>query len=132
MKTTVASRNLGLDTECDQLNNGYMRIYSGSVPATSDTALGAQVLLAEGRFGATAFAAASGASKTANALTADASADASGTPSFFRAFKSDGTTVVHQGTAAELGPLSGLVGGDIIAGATVTITGYVIARAEGT
>ncbi len=129
MKTTVASRNLGLNAECDQLNTGYLRIYSGSVPATSDTALGAQVILAELRFNATAFAAASSASKTANAITSDSSADATGAPSFFRAFKSDGTTVVHQGTAAELN-LTGLVGGDIISGAIVACTSYVVSRAE--
>lgn len=129
MKTTVASRNLGLNAECDQLNSGKLRIYSGSVPATSDTALGAQVLLAELTFGATAFAAASSASKTANAITSDPSADATGTPSFFRAFKSDGTTVVHQGTAAELN-LTGLVGGEIIVGSTVACTSYIVSRAE--
>lgn len=129
MKTTAATRNLGLDAECDQLNNGYLRIYDGTVPATSDTALGAQVLLAELRFNATAFAAASSASKTANAITSDSSANATGTPTFFRALKSDGTTVVHQGTAAELN-LTGLVGGQIIATGVVACSSYVVSRAE--
>lgn len=31
----------------DALNNGYIRIYDGSQPANADTAVGAQVLLAE-------------------------------------------------------------------------------------
>ena len=44
----------------DALNLGYIRIYDGSQPANADTAVGAQNLLAELRFGADAFAAAVG------------------------------------------------------------------------
>jgi hypothetical protein len=36
---------------------------------------------------------------TANLITADSSADAEGVASFFRAFQSNGTTVIFQGTA---------------------------------
>ena len=54
--------NSAVNTEADalgpQLNTGYLRIYDGTQPATADTAIGAQVLLAELRFNATAFPAA--------------------------------------------------------------------------
>lgn len=80
------------------LNNGYLRLYSGSQPATADTAVSSQTLLAELRFGATAFPSASNGVLTANAITADSSADASGTATWFRALKSDGTTAVLDGT----------------------------------
>ena len=36
------------------LDNGYLRIYDGTQPATANTAIGSQVLLAELRFNADA------------------------------------------------------------------------------
>lgn len=81
-----------------RLNNGYLRIYDGTQAATADTALGAQVLLAELRFNATAAPATSNGLITFNAITADASANATGTASWFRALSSDGTTVVMDGS----------------------------------
>jgi hypothetical protein len=80
------------------LNTGYLRIYDGSQPADPDTAIGAQVLLAELRFNATAFGAAVNGVATANAITADSSANATGTAAWFRALKSDGTSPVLDGT----------------------------------
>lgn len=80
------------------LNSGYLRIYDGTQPATADTAISTQVLLAELRFNATAAPSASGGVLTFNAITADSSADASGTAAWFRALKSDGTTVVMDGS----------------------------------
>jgi hypothetical protein len=95
---TDAMVNAQADLLSDQLDNGYLRIYDGTQAATADTAIGAQVLLAELRFNATAAPAASGGVLTFNAITADASANASGTASWFRALKSDGTTAVMDGS----------------------------------
>lgn len=78
-KTAVASRNLSLDAAFDVLNSGKLRIYDGAQPTDSDTALGAQVLLADLALGNPAFAAAAGGSKAANAISDDVGADASGT-----------------------------------------------------
>ena len=75
------------DAVCTLLNSGYLRIYDGSQPATADTALGAQNLLAELRFNATAAPAATNGVATFNAITSDASANATGTATFFRALK---------------------------------------------
>lgn len=74
-----ATVNGQADYLSDQLDNGYLRIYDGSQPANADTAIGAQVLLAELRFNATAAPAASAGVLTFNAITADSSANATGT-----------------------------------------------------
>jgi hypothetical protein len=77
---------------------GFIRIYDGAQPANADTAVGAQVLLAELRFGADAFPAAVAGLLTANAITSDASANATGTAAWARILKSDGTSVLFDGT----------------------------------
>lgn len=119
----VAARNAELDAALEPaLDNGYLRIYSGTMPANADASLGAATLLAELRFGATAFGVASAGTKTANAITG-ATAVASGTPTFFRAFKSDGTTVVIQGTAGASGDL---VIGAINSGDTIAISSLAV------
>jgi len=78
-KTAAARRNAALDTIFDTLNSGTMRVADGTQPTDADTALGAQVDLADLTFGSTAFAAASAGSKSANAITQDSAANASST-----------------------------------------------------
>jgi len=95
---TDAVVNAQADLIGGYLDSGYLRIYDGAQAANADTAIGAQVLLAELRFAADAFPAASGGVLTANAIVSDSSANASGTASWFRALKSDGTTVVMDGS----------------------------------
>jgi hypothetical protein len=85
------------DNLAARLNTGYLRIYSGTQAATADTALGAQVLLAELRFSATAAPATSAGVITFNAITS-ATAAATGTATWYRALQSDGTTVVMDGS----------------------------------
>lgn len=97
-KVSNAAANAAADALCALLNNGFLRIYDGTQATNADTALGAQVLLAELRYNATAFGAASAGVATANAITSDASANATGTAAWFRALKSDGTTVVFDGS----------------------------------
>ncbi len=108
LSRTVATKNLQLDAAYDRGTGMKLKIYSGSVPATADTALGAQVLLAGLTLSNTPFAPASAGVKTANAITSDIDADASGTAAFFRLTKSD-DTVVNQGTVSAAGG-----GGDAI------------------
>ena len=124
---TVAQRNKMLDAIRADYNSGRLRIYSGTVPATSDTALGAQVQLAELTMNATAFPAASGGVLTANAITRDNAADATGTASFFRLLDSTGATVLAQGavgtSAAEMiVPTTSVVAGQPFECSTLTIT----------
>src|SRR5215217_7735730 len=98
LKTSITARNAALDAIGPLANTGYIRIYDGTQAATPETAIGAQVLLAELRFNATAFPAASGGVLTANAITSDTSNNATGTASWYRALKSDGTTVLWDGS----------------------------------
>lgn len=97
-KRTNLAASTEADAVCALLNNGYLRIYDGTQAATADTAIGAQVLLAELRWNAAAFGAAVNGVATANAITSDASANATGTATWFRALKSDGTTAVFDGS----------------------------------
>ena len=121
----VAARNAELDAALEPaLDSGYLRIYSGSVPANADAALGGATLLAELRFGNPAFPAASSGTKTANAITSGTAA-ATGTPTFFRALKSDGTTVVVQGSAGvSSGDLN--FGNSINSGDTVAVSSFAL------
>lgn len=116
--------NAGASAEADGLtallNNGYLRLYSGTRPATADTALSGNTLLAELRFGATAFGAASNGVATANAIAQDSAADATGTATFFRALQSDGTSPVLDGSVTATG------GGGDMELATVSIVANVI------
>lgn len=91
--------NAEADAVGNALNSGYIRIYDGTQPTNADTAVGAQVLLAELRFAADAFPAAVAGVLTANAITDDSSANATGTATWARILASDGTTVWFDGTA---------------------------------
>lgn len=122
--------NLAANAEADAvaalLNNGYLRIYSGTQPATGDTALSGNTLLAELRFNATAFGAAVAGVATANAITSDSSADATGTATFYRCFKSDGTTAVMDGNISTSGANINLNSTAIQAGATVSCSAFTV------
>lgn len=114
-------------------NGGKLIIYSGTEPATANTALSGNTVLAQLTLNATAFGApdASGADRfiTANAITADSDADASGTATFFRIFDSSGTLVtdvVYQGTAGTSGQQLNLNNTSIIAGYEVSISSLTI------
>ena len=131
MKITAARRNAQIDNLTAQLNSGFCRIYSGTKPTDADTALSGNTLLAELTFGATAFAAASAGSATANAITQDSSADATGTASFARLFASNGTTAIADVTVGvgsgelQLNTLS------IVSGLPVQITSFAISQPLG-
>ena len=130
-KRSNAAVNAAADAVCPLVNNGYLRIYNGTQPATADTAISTQTLLAELRFNTTAFGAASAGVATANALTADSSADNTGTASWFRALKSDGTSTVFDGSvgtsAADLVLNSVLIS----AGASVSVTAFTYTENKG-
>jgi hypothetical protein len=99
------------DAAVDRLDLGsgaaLLRIYSGTAPTDADTALGAQVLLAELVMSDPAFGAAAdsapGATATASAIADDTAANATGTASFFRLYQSDGTTCEMQGDVTATG-----------------------------
>jgi hypothetical protein len=104
-------------------NSGKLRIYNGTRPATGGTAT---TLLAELTCNATFAPAASGAVLTLNAITQDASADATGTATWFRLVKSDGTTHVMDGDVGTSGSDLNLNSTSITSGATVSVTSFTI------
>jgi hypothetical protein len=113
---TAAQRNIALDAIRASYNAGLLRIFSGSAPANADAALGGATQLAELTLNATAFPAASGGVLTANAITRDNAADATGTASFFRLLNAAGSTVLAQGAV-------GTSGAEMIVPTTSVVTG---------
>jgi hypothetical protein len=110
-----------------RLNNGYFRGYNGTPPANVAAALAGNTMLIENRFAATAFPAATGhGSTTSNALTV-ANAVASGTPTFYRGYASDGTTCVVQWNTTDvtISPTS------VTAGVSITVNPMVHTEAVG-
>ena len=113
------------DALSDLADNGYLRIYDGTQPATADTAISTQTLLAELRFNATAAPAASNGVLTFNAITQDSSANNTGTASWFRALTSDGTTVLFDGAVGTSGSDMNIATTSIVAGAIVGVSSFV-------
>jgi hypothetical protein len=63
---------------------------------------------------------------TLNAITQDSSADATGTATWFRWLKSDGTTIVMDGNVGTSGSDLNLNTTSIVAAAVVSVTSFVI------
>lgn len=103
-----------------------LRVYSGSVPANVGTALGAQVLLAEGTLPSDWLSASSGGVKGKSGtwtLTGQSGAGSGTAGTFFRIFESTGTTAKIQGTfgvGQEMVPDNN----SIANGQTVTVNTY--------
>lgn len=128
-KLAVARRNAALDSAFDTvLNSGSLRLYDGTQPTDADTALGAQVLLAQLTLNATAFAAASSGSKAANSITDDSSADATGTCTWGSLVTSGATRLFdfEVGTSASDLNLNSVA---ISTGATVSVTSFSVSMA---
>ncbi len=121
-KISSTAVNAQADALSDLLDNGYLRIYDGTQPANANTAVSTQVLLAELRFNATASAAASAGTLTMNAITQDSSANNTGTATWFRALKSDGSTVVFDGSVGTSSCDINLGSTSITSGSSVGVT----------
>ena len=121
-KLSASGRNAALNAALDVLNGGSLRVYDGTQPADPDTAITSQVLLATLPLNATAFAAASAGSKTANSITS-ATAVATGTATWYR-FVTSGGTAVFDGSVGTA--TSNLIFGSVAfsAGATVSVTSF--------
>lgn len=136
-KLAAAMRNSALDTVLANLANGYLRIYDSTgtgQPADADTAVTTQVLLAELRFHVSSpFAAASAGSAEAGGsgheITADSSANADGTATWYRALKSDGSTAVMDGSVGTSGANLNLNSVAIASGANVSVSSLTVTMA---
>jgi hypothetical protein len=120
LKYAVALRNAKLDAITTQVGtSALLRIYDGTQATNPDTAIGAQVLLAELTCNASAFAAAaSGGVLTANAITSDSSANNTGTASWFR--------LLTSGASAKIDGTVGTSGTDMIINNTSINAGQVV------
>lgn len=127
--------NLCVNGEADfigvALDSGFIRIYDGSQPATADTALSGQTLLAELTFGADAFPSAVAGVLTANAITSDSSANATGTAAWARLLKTDGTSVVMDGSVGTSAANVVINSIAISAGAVVSCSSLTITISKG-
>lgn len=112
-------RNAKLDSITTFAGNAaLLRIYDGTQPATGGTPT---TLLAELVCGTPFAAAASAGVLTLGAVTQDPSANATGTATWFRLVKADGTTHVFDGTAGTSGADLNLTTTSIVTGQPVQI-----------
>jgi hypothetical protein len=118
---------LAIDQEFD---NGYLRIYTGAQPANPGVALSGQTLLAELRFAATAAASESNGVITFAALTPEDAALATGTATWFRALRSDGTTAIMDGSVDTADANLILATTSIVANAEVDVTSFSVTVAQ--
>lgn len=133
-----AAAKASLDAVVAQLDAGtaaVWNIYSGTPPADVDAALSGNTLLAQLTMNATSYGAAAdlapGARVTANAITADSSADATGTATFYRQLTQNAGTVVTQGTVGTATSDLILNTTAITAGSQVSVTASTITQPEG-
>lgn len=137
--TTIA--NAGAIAACDGVVDrldagtgpGKLRIYDAPQPANPDVAVSTQVLLAELTLSDPAFGDAvdadPGGQATANAITDDTSANATGTAAWFRAVDSNDVGVI-DGTVGTSDSDLNLNTINIVAGATVSVSSWLVTMPE--
>jgi len=121
-------------------NAGYIEIRTGAQPAGVDAAATGTLLgtlTMQGSAAGTAFGNAAdgtpGGIATANSVTSDTSADATGTAGWFRAFDSDGSAFVDGSiTATSASPQGDMTLDDvaIVIGGTIALTSWTITMPE--
>ena len=129
-KRTAAVANAAADAAVALANGGALRIYSGSQPATAATAISGQTLLAELTLGNPAFGAASNGVATANSITADSSANATGTAAFFRVVSSGGTGL-WDGSVGTSGADLNLDSVSLVSGGNVSVSSFTFTESLG-
>jgi hypothetical protein len=141
---SMAAARAALDSAMAKMNaisghSGVIKIFTGSAPATCETADSGTALSTGCTFSATAFAASTDpgstglATATANAITADTNAANTGTAGYFRGYSFDGATYTcHlQGTVGTSSADMIVNTTSIVAGETVTITSLVVTLPDG-
>jgi hypothetical protein len=109
-------------------SGSIIRLYDGTQPANANTAISTQVLLVSLTISG-AFGTDSNGTITLGTVT-NGTAVASSTATFFRIFKSDGTTVVMDGSVGTSGADLNLNTTTISSGQVVSITAGTIIRAN--
>ena len=125
VRVADTTRDAMMDEFDTQSNAGtamLIQIYSGTQPATADTALSGNTLLATLTASATAWGASSNGVLTLAAVTDDSSADATGTATFARCPIQAAGAVVFDCDVGTSGTTIILNTVSIVSGGTVSIT----------
>lgn len=121
----VLLRNAQLDANTTFAGNGAkLRIYDGTRPATGGTAT---TLLAEYVLGSP-FAPAASGGVLSPTLPSNVNASATGTATWFRVVKADGTTQVVDGSAGTSGTDLILNTASLTSGVAVSVTSWTVTR----
>lgn len=130
LKISHAARSAACDAVVDLIDGGagagYMQIRTGS-PPTNVADADAGTLLGTLTFSDPAFGAASSGVATANSITSDTDADASGDAGHFR-IKDSNNVVIMQGTAGNAGDTPDLVFNNkaIVLGGTISCSSLTV------
>lgn len=123
------------NTAADAGTAAVINIYDNTVPADADASIGSSVLLAQLTCSATSFGSPTdnnpGAKVTANSITSDSSADATGTATYFRILTQSAGTTIAQGTVGTSSADLVLNTVSITSGSTVAITAATVTLPEG-
>lgn len=134
LRLATNTRNALADAVDDRINlgaaAGTIKIYTATQPASANTAISSQTLLATLTFSDPAFGAAAAGVITASAITSDSSADNTGTATWARIADSDGNTVFDCDVATSSSTII-LDSVAIVAGAPVSITSFTITMPSG-
>lgn len=111
---------------------GTIKIYTGTQPATGDTALSGNTLLGTLTFSDPAFGATNSSGvATASSITSDTSADATGTATWARIQDSNGANVFDCDVGTS-GATINLNSVSITSGGTIAITSFTMTHPDGT
>ena len=133
-KIGTSARDAGANGIADETDAGAsagtIEVRTGAPPATPATA-SSGTLLGTLTMSDPAFGVASVGVKTANSITSDVSADATGIAGYFRLFDSD-SVVILQGTAGEAADSPDMTFDDknIVIGGTIAISAFTITVPE--
>lgn len=123
INTQLSDRTVNRQAQAiiDDLNAGYLRIYSGPQPLSADVPISSQILLAEQRFGSPAAPAPlNGVISFSNPVARNALADEKAV--FYRYFMADGSTAILDGSVGTANANMVLSNTKLVAGAKVTLT----------
>lgn len=129
LKNKVLDGTVGLGTAFDG-GTGRINVYTGTQPATPDTAASG-TLLGTLTLSSDSFAAASAGAAAINSVTSDTSADNSGTAGYVRFYKTGDTAPGSAGNGTTDYRIDLAIGSDIsidvaavVAGGTIALSGW--------
>lgn len=135
VRLSQAATQAAMDAVVDLIDAGSgagtIKIYTGTQPATANTAITSQTLLGTLTFSDPAFGATNSSGvATASAITSDSSADNSGTAAWARWADSNGNVILDCDVGTS-GATINLNTTSVVAGATISITSLTLTHPSG-